>query len=62
LLKFIALGLSFRKVGPGTFCTTMHQHILRALSLEFLAKWEIPVLYHPPYSPDLVLTSFYFLN
>jgi hypothetical protein len=26
-LEFIALGLSFGKVGPGIFCTTMHRRI-----------------------------------
>jgi hypothetical protein len=34
-LEFIALGLSFRKVDPGIFCTTMHRHILRTLSPSF---------------------------
>jgi hypothetical protein len=31
----MTLGLSFREVGPGIFCTTMHRRILRALSLSF---------------------------
>jgi hypothetical protein len=34
-LEFMALGLSFGKVGPGIFCTTMHRRILRALSPSF---------------------------
>jgi hypothetical protein len=33
----------------------MHQSILWALFLRFLAKQGIPVLFHPPYSPDLSL-------
>jgi hypothetical protein len=35
IAEFIALGLSFRKVGPGIFCTTMHRRILRALPPSF---------------------------
>jgi hypothetical protein len=34
-LEFIMLGLSYRKVGPGIFCTTVHRHILRALFPSF---------------------------
>jgi hypothetical protein len=33
-IEFV-LGLSFRKVGPGTFCTSMQWHILRAFSPNF---------------------------
>jgi hypothetical protein len=33
--RFIALNLSFRKVGPGIFCTTVHRRILRALAPSF---------------------------
>jgi hypothetical protein len=34
-LEFMTLGPSFRKVGPGIFCTTMHRLILRVLSPSF---------------------------
>jgi hypothetical protein len=33
--RFIALGLSLRKEGPGIFCTTVHRRILRVLSPRF---------------------------
>jgi hypothetical protein len=37
-------------------------HSLGVVS-EFLAKWGVPVLSHPPYSPDLVPADFFsFLN
>jgi hypothetical protein len=36
----------------------MHRRIFRALSPEFLAKQEIPVLSHQPYSPDLSPADF----
>jgi hypothetical protein len=39
-------------VSPGIFCKTMRQVILPAFS-EFLEKRGVPVLSHPPYSPDL---------
>jgi hypothetical protein len=35
LLEFISLGMSFRKVGPGIFCTTTHRCMFRALSPDF---------------------------
>jgi hypothetical protein len=41
-LEFIALGRSFRKLGPGMFCTTMHRRILRALSPSFWRNWRSP--------------------
>jgi hypothetical protein len=41
-LEFIALGLSFRKVGPGIFCTTKHRRILRALSPSFWRNEKSP--------------------
>jgi hypothetical protein len=41
-LEFIALGLSFRKVGPGIFCTTMHRRILRAFSPNFWRNGGFP--------------------
>jgi hypothetical protein len=49
LLEFIALGLRLRKVGPGIFCTTIHRHILLALSLSF---WQnvIPFTLPPWFS------------
>jgi hypothetical protein len=33
--EFVALGLSFRKLGPGILCTTVHRCILRAFSPSF---------------------------
>jgi hypothetical protein len=50
-LEFIALGLSFGKVGPGIFCMTMHQCILRVLSLRFWLKVEFP---YYPIHPTLI--------
>jgi hypothetical protein len=41
-------------VGPGTFCTTMHRCILRALS-----KLGIPELSFLPYSHDLAPADFF---
>jgi hypothetical protein len=37
----------------------MHWRILRALSPSFTVKREIPVLSHPPNSPDLSPTDFF---
>jgi hypothetical protein len=42
LLEFIALGLSFRKVGPGVSCTTMHWCILRAPPMSFWRNEGVP--------------------
>jgi hypothetical protein len=41
-LDFSVVGLSFRKMGPGIFCTTMHRRILRALSSSFWRKEGFP--------------------
>jgi hypothetical protein len=54
-LEFIALGLSFRKVGPGIFCTTMHRRIHHALSSSF---WRNKGS-HPPCAPDLSPADFF---
>ena len=41
-------------------CNTITRLLINALSIrEFLAKKNIPVLPHPPYSPDLALCDFY---
>lgn len=60
---FITLGLSFWKVGPGIFRTTMRRRILRAFISEFLTQRGIALSSHPPYSHDLVPVDFiYALN
>jgi hypothetical protein len=54
--------LSFRKVGPVNFCTTMHRRISSSVVSEFLAKRGIPVLSQPPNCPDLVPADFFSLS
>jgi hypothetical protein len=49
----------FQESGSCIFYTTMHQQILRALSLKCLAKRGIPMLLHPPYSADLMPADFF---
>jgi hypothetical protein len=59
-LEFIALDLSFRKVGPGIFCTTMHRRILRELSPRFWRNEGSPY-YHIHSTPLIyrLLTSLF---
>jgi hypothetical protein len=45
----------------GFFTKTMRQHTTHCLVKTLLAKHKIPMLGHPPYSPDLALCDFFFL-
>jgi hypothetical protein len=57
----IALGQSFRKMGHGVFCATVHQCILWVFSMSFRRN-GIPVLSDPPHSPDLFPADFFYLQ
>jgi transposase len=53
------LGLSFRKVGPGYLLHDNAPAHSSGFVSEFLTKQGIPMLSHPPYSPDLAPADFF---
>jgi len=44
---------------PGFSITTMLQHTGRFLIKDFLARYKVTTLEHPPYSPELAAADFY---
>jgi hypothetical protein len=57
---FIALGLNFRKVDPGVFCTTMHWRILWAFSMSFWRNEGSPCYPSHPTPPIYHQLTFLF--
>jgi hypothetical protein len=59
LIEFIALILSFREVGSGIFCTTVHWCILQELFPIFWQNEGFPCYPIHHTSPDLALIDFF---
>jgi transposase len=59
-LNFVALGLNFRKVGPGILYVHYNAPANSSgVVSEYLARRGIPVLSQPPYSLDLASPDFF---